>query len=454
MSGKASQETLSAPASQPGAPSAPSAATAGQSAAGQNGGSEPTRTEAPAQPKPGKPAARKVVTPPGPAPTRHIIEAEFEAELAKLEGGSLVDDQESEEANRQKADAATPSAPVNKSGAGAVKKTNTQSQTQAAGTQPEAGQKKDPLQEELDAEAAAAGQAAGLQPAPKPEEQVIAELDEMPAGGREELDNWIAKLPKGAQTYIRRLEKQRSQSFQLQPTAANPLAHVENEEQLNAEQKYWQTVAHESRRLLREGTLAGGEITLPDGKKHRFESDEDVNNALTHAEKIIDSIPEWRERLTARKGGTPWLQAEKLVPDFWETGSRANELAVQILKDVPQIKSAFPDYEVKLAHLVRSTLMAEDAQPTKEFPHGKAKWVRLELDAEGRYVQPRAKRDVPVNTKPLTEAAPATVPGPSRPALVQTNGNASRLRDAQAQYEKSRSPEDYDAMVRALEEAA
>lgn len=354
------------------------------------------------------------------------------------------DAQPSPSAPVKKADAAAPSAPQT-AAASAAKPKDKDNETQP----------NDPLQKELD-DAAAAATAAGIQPAKPAGETQANELEDAPEE-HEKLTKWIASLQPPVQKYIARLQKQRSQQFQLTPTHESPLAHVENEEQLNAEQKHWQTVAHETRRLLREGTLdGGGEITLANGSRHKFESLDQIEQALSRAEHTLDEVPTWRERLLARRGSAPWQQAERIAPGLFEAGTPAHTSALEMLRAAPQIKAKFPDYEVRLAHYARSVQMESDEAPTADFPFGKAKYVRLELDREGRYVQPKVKREIPVNTKPLQQSAPVhAVPGPSRPAMAPAaRAGADKLQQALAIAEKSGKQEDLDEVYRALEAAA
>lgn len=453
QSGQPSSTTLAAPASQPGAPSAPPAAPGGSDNGSQaTADTAPTRTgeasatDASKSKAQTKAADRRVSTPSGPSPTAHLTRMEWEEELAALEQTG-AGERTTQADKPTKANAAAPSA---SKGANEATTQQTQSQNQ---------NHDDSLQKELDEAAAGAAQA-GLEVATPPDAGSAAEseLEREPEGGdASALKAWIAKLPKGAQTLIHRLQKNQAKQFALEPTFASPLADVENQEQLNESQKYWQAMRNECSRILREGFAEDGsaEATLPGGKKHKFQSQTDLEKHLNFAERVLDEAPVWKERLMERGRSAPWEEAERIAPGFWTPGTPAHDAALEMLKAAPQIKSQFSDFEVRLAHYARSKQMESDQKPTEEHPHGRAKWVRLELDRDGKVVMPAKKTPVPVNTKPIAEQAPVTSPGASRPAMRQSASQAGAKADeALSEYEKTRDPADYQRALRALEEAA
>ncbi len=379
--------------------------------------------------------------PTGPEPTSHKTEAELDRLLAEHEKGAP---EPTDQTDLKKATTAKPEA---------------KAKAQAEGI--------DPLQKELDEANQAAATAAGLTLAPKPEESKEEGQDtdkDAPEDEKtDEYQAWKASLPKGAETKINRLEKQlrearsqASEQFKLTPTTASPLAHVTNYAELEAEDKHWRTVQSECQRLIRTGTQDGvGEITLANGTKHVFQSDDEIRESLDWADRVRNAIPDWKERLNDRAKAQPWEAATKLAPDLFEKGSYGQEKALELLSAVPAFKAAFPDFEVRIAHMVRSMKMEDDQKPTKEFPHGKAKYVRLELDSEGRVVQPTAKVAAVVkpNTKPVTESVKETAPSPNRPAVKQ-GVTGDDVRAAQKRFEQTRSDEDYDRLIRASERAA
>ncbi len=375
--------------------------------------------------------------PQGPEPTAHKTEAELDRLLSELEKGEPTPSDQTETV--KKATTAKPKAQA---------------------------EEIDPLQKELDEANETAAKAAGLALAPKPGESTEDEQDtdkEAPDEAKDEFQSWLDTLPKGAkekitrqQKQIRELKGQASEQFKLTPTPSSPLAHVSNDAELQAEKRHWETVRSECQRLIRTGTQDGiGEITLADGKKHTFQSDEEIQDSLAWADRVCNAIPDWKERLNDRSKSQPWEAATKLAPDLFEKGSPSHTAALDVLERVPAFKAAFPDFEVRLAHMARSMQMEADQKPTKEFPHGKARYVRLELDSEGRVLQPKAKAETVVkpNTKPVTESVKDTAPSPNRPAIKQAV-TGDDVRALTKKYEKSRSDEDLDALLRASERVA
>ncbi len=444
---ESSQSTAIAPVASTAAPSAPTRPTGEQDTTKATPPITPATSEAKATESTKQPKAQprqKAEVPPkrqgptGPEPTSHKTEAELDKMLADFERGEPKPTDQTE----------------------TVPKATTAKPAKAA-----KAEEPDPLQKELDEENEVAANAAGLKLAPKAEESTDTEQDRE-APEETEADKyqaWKASLPKGAETKINRLEKkvrelaaQASEQFKLTPTPTSPLAHVSTEAELQAEKSYWETIRSECQRVIRTGTQDGfAEITLPNGKKHSFETDKEIQESLDWADRVCNAVPEWKERLNDRAKTQPWEAATKLAPDLFEKGSPSHAVALETLEKVPAFKTAFPDFEVRIAHMARSMQMEADQKPTKDYPHGKARYVRLELDSEGRVISPKAKTEAVAkpNTKPVTESVKETAPSLNRPAVRQATTGAD-VKALQAQYEKTRSEEDFDRWIRASERAA
>lgn len=323
----------------------------------------------------------------------------------------------------------------------------------------------DPLEQELeDAEAAAAAaklkvaDPAPEEPAPKAAGENQAhtpeasehEDEDAPSDGSD-YEKWKKTLSKGAQRQLTRqefeisnLKKSATERFNIAPQADSPLAHVSTQEDLQQEQKHWTTVRDATHKLLTD--LASDpdtpmEITLSDGRKHTFPDAASVkyNHDLSH--QTLNAVPDAKQRLMDRDAQKPWEAASKLAPELFEKDSDAVKQAVDFLRKNPQFKSAFPDWEVKLAHMFRSM------KQEQEEKSGKARHVRLELDGDGNVKMPRkavARQDT---------AAPAprtpTTPAVNRPHL-NGSGNGDRLKSKIAALEKSGSDDDLRAAVAEL----
>lgn len=307
----------------------------------------------------------------------------------------------------------------------------------------------DPLDQEMDeAEAAAAQAKLTVKKDPEPEPETV-ETEQTPTGedepdvGDPKYAKWLKSLSPDARKKIERQQKQintlkaaAAQSIQIAPTAESPLAHVETPEQLDAETGYWtqfQQTIKALQRAYRDNPDTELEITLPDGKKYRFESIEQVDHNEDYAGEKLKAVPEARARIDARNGSKPWDVATKLVPDLFEKDSAANKEAIEILRKVPQFKTAFPDWEVKLAHMLRSMHMDSDK---------KRKWVPLDLDDEGNVILPRRAVAPKTPAPRVPTAAPA-----SRPALTPDTREQS-LKAAISKAEQSGSDDDFRAAVK------
>jgi len=320
-----------------------------------------------------------------------------------------------------------------------------------AKAEPDDGQT-DPVQKEMDdAEAAAA--AAKLEVAKEPEKKEDAEEpepedeDATPEG--DELQSWLKTLSKPA---AKRIERQMKQIAKLQasvaeritiaPTPEAPLAHVTTTEQLAAEKAHWETVRDQSRQLiaaLRDDPETPLQITLADGKLHEFDAPENVTGAEAWATKVLDSVPEAKLTIQERLTSKPWETAAKIAPAIFEKDSDQWKQATEFISKNPAFKTAFPDYEVKLAHMLRSMQM--DA----EQKAGKARWVRLELDSQGRVKLPK-KSAAPAKAP---ESRVPTAPATTRPA-IQAAGQSDKLKSKIAALEKSGSDDDLRAAVAEL----
>ena len=320
----------------------------------------------------------------------------------------------------------------------------------------------DPLDNEL-AEAEAAAAKANLKLAPEPEPEPEPDKtensntpdseEETPDVGDPKYAEWLKSLSPKAAKKIERQQKQiaslkaaAAEAIQIAPTAESPLAHIATQEQLEAEAGHWTHVQNEVKKLqrvLRNDPTAELEITLPNGSKHRFEKIEDVDYSEDFAEAKLAAVPDARERINSRNQSKPWETATALVKDLFERDSPSNKQMMELAKTKPRfiaaLKTEFPDWEVKLAHMVRSINMETEQKANK------ARWVRLELDEDGNVKMPR-KSVVPAKA-PATRVPSA--PDATRPAL-SANGREDAARAAIKKLEASGSDDDLREAMRLM----
>lgn len=435
--GESSQTTVSAPGGSPARPSAPGTATGTppkQTTTPAN--AAPTRTAKATKPASNEAQQRRAPAGPSGQPTFQDTEMELDELLAEHErgrsaGGNRTDDDTTKGTTTPEAARAATPAP------GA---SNRQTQTQNPSTADP-----DPLLQKAEVrlpvdEATAAAQAAGVVIAPP---EAPSAQDDVSEENAAQFNAWLTeleKVSKGAADKIRRQQKQiatfkaaQPEQFKLEPTDSHPLAHVSDERALDAEHRHWITVRDECRRLMREGTFDGGEIKLANGQPHKFSTEKQIRDSLAFAEAVVDAVPGWRQRLADRAKDAPWEKADRLAPGIYTPGSEPHRLAMGVLSAVPEFKAKLPDWDVKLAHMARSAQMDEDEKATASHPHGRARWVRLELDAQGRAVMPAPKEPAVVNTKPVSQQAPVHSPSLTRPAVAKATTEA----DADAHLNKA-----------------
>jgi len=240
-----------------------------------------------------------------------------------------------------------------------------------------------------------------------------------PPKGLEKAPKWAQKRIQKQSETIRGLRAQLAEgAITVAPTPASPLADIDSLEKLES--------AVQTQKNIREWCRKhsqGGTVTV-DGKEIEI-SAEQVAEKLERAEAIIEAAPDWKQRLAFRQQQKPWETGERVAPGLLTKGTPENAFMTAILKACPEIKVKIPDFEGLLGHAARSYRMEMEQTPTKEFPHGRAKWVRMELDKNGNVVTPKkaaVKGKAGAPAPKAGAAAPAkpkppTTPGAAKPAL-------------------------------------
>ncbi len=301
----------------------------------------------------------------------------------------------------------------------------------------------DPLDKEIDEHEAAMAKAkltpakAEEEPEPEPakgeEEEPDSEL-EVPEDDGAAYAKWINSLSVPAQKRITQQQKQikdlkalASDRIMVNPTLSDPLSDVTNAQQLEAAKAHWETVSHGIDKLndaLKDDEFTPLTIKLANGKEHTFQSKEELEESKVFARAALYAVPDKKSFLVERDQVKPWETGTKLAPGLTEKDSWENTEAVKFLKVNPSFKR-LPDWEIKLGHMIRSMKQEKDEKD------GKARHVRLELDAEGNVKTPKR---VVVQKAPAPKAK--TAPSLNRPA-VSSGGKEEAQRDALARLEAS-----------------
>ena len=255
------------------------------------------------------------------------------------------------------------------------------------------------------------------------------------------------KVPKG---FIKRLVKQSAQirdlktqlkestAITIAPTPASPLSDVETLDALDSRVQAARKVKAWCKEHAEGATITrnGAEVEL---------TADDVQARLAHAEAELDAYADRKIALTERASTRPWETAERILPDMFKAGSPENKLAKHLLQTCPEIKTRFNDFEVVLAYALKGHRIAT------EEASGKAKYVRMELDAKGKPIVPTGTKTTAaqVMPKPKTPASPQA----TRPAL-QTGAATKRTRDEVIAAMPPALRKDPEARLRALIENA
>ncbi|MEQ1750505.1 MAG: hypothetical protein ABL974_13845 [Prosthecobacter sp.] len=252
------------------------------------------------------------------------------------------------------------------------------------------------------------------------------ETEEAEIGDDEEVD--AEKPPKGFEKVPKGIWKRQNKLIQTQrdlkaqlakgaiqvtPTEASPLADVDTLEALES-----RLTTAKSVRTWFKANPDGGSFTLSNGKT--FELDQAA--AAAHAAKadtILESAPDIKLRLMQREKSKPWEQAQKLVPTLFDKTSPDHAFLTEVFSKAPGLAD-HPEWELIMAYAARGQKEFEEESSKK------ARYVRYELDKDGKMIPPKSKSGdgkqeagKPAQ-KPAPRIPPAT-PGTAKPTLKAIN---------------------------------
>ena len=259
---------------------------------------------------------------------------------------------------------------------------------------------------------------------------------EKPPKGFENVPKGIWKRQNKLIKAQRELKAQLAQGpVQIAPTPANPLADVESVEALDQRL----TTAKAVRDWCRDNP-DGGTVKGAGGREVEL-TPEDVRARMAMAESVIEAAPDVKVTLTQRAQEKPWELAEAIAPGLLTNkASEEHRFMTDIMKAVPELKR-HPAWEVFVA------AAAKGMRQTVEERTGKAKYVRYELDKDGKMIAPKkapgeGKKDKagPDKAKPKAPTPPTA----TRPALTR-----DPKKDAEAK-KAANSPSQGDSEVAAM----
>lgn len=155
------------------------------------------------------------------------------------------------------------------------------------------------------------------------------------------------------------LESARAGSNRPEPTAADPLAHINSARELDA--------ALKEARAVKDWALRhrnGGELTGAEGAATTYDADE-VGHILANAERELDAAParrEWLGRIEQSRGF-----AAQAFPEFYTKGSQEAKILAECMAGIPaSVKAWRPDIETVIVQaLVGASVMNGKLQQQK-----------------------------------------------------------------------------------------
>lgn len=244
---------------------------------------------------------------------------------------------------------------------------------------------------------------------------------ENPPKGLEDVPKTVWKRIQKQSAQIRDLKASLAEGpVVLQPSRESPLNDVNDIDTLDERVAQ----AREDRDWLEENPHGG--MRKVNGKAVEI-SEEDAAAMRRESKLIIDGDATTRQRLTFREQTKPWERAQAVNPEMFVKGTQEHTFMVNVLKQCPQITQLIPDWEYLLATAARGT------KQVIEERSGKFKYVRFEVDANGKLLPLKSKPSPGGGTakagaetaKPKPKAPPPASPSSQRPPIARRpNGGA------------------------------
>jgi chemotaxis protein histidine kinase CheA len=181
-------------------------------------------------------------------------------------------------------------------------------------------------------------------------------------------------------------------------------------------------------------------VVIKENGRRVVKTQEEVAAEIKALEAKTDSeaITKQHNLIEYRQANRPWEQAQAIAPEMFQPGTPENQVFKSLLKLNPAMKASVGDYEIVCARAIRDMRRDQESAPSKEYPKGRFKWVRYELDKKGKLKTPkRAEGEV---KKPLLKRKPMTAPSGARPpSKPGGKGGRPDLDRAVSNHSKSRS---------------
>ncbi len=241
-----------------------------------------------------------------------------------------------------------------------------------------------------------------------------AEIDpETPPKGLEGVPKPVWKRLKKQSEQIRTLKAEMAEgAVILAPSASNPLADVGTIEDLDE-----RIAAARADRDWAQKNPQGG--TRKQGSKEIEVSAEDAAETLAAANAILDADATTRQRILHRQQSKPWEKAQAISPEMFTKGSQPHRFLMGVLGQCPEIVEKIPEWEYLMA------CAADGMKRAVEESSKRVKYVRYELDADGKIIPP--KKPAGTEQGKATEKAkqPPATPSATRPPVKPASASAA-----------------------------
>lgn len=273
---------------------------------------------------------------------------------------------------------------------------------------------------------------------------------ETPPKGLENVPKAVWQRIQKQSATIRDLKEQmHAGGITLAPTPLTPLANVFKPEDLQREiqsataVRQWLAPVKDTD-FTHEGTDGVMRAEVVIGKQRYLLSADEVADKLGYADSVLDkeTLDARQKYITDRAAEKPWDVAETILPGMLTKGTPTHDAYVKLLERMPELPVRLPNFEVIAAHILRGEQMAKDEK------EGKAKWVRHELDKDGKFVAPKKAADTKLGGTPAVKDPPAAPTG-AKPPVAGSSTRKATEKEVLASKAKATPEQRLDALLEA-----
>jgi hypothetical protein len=217
----------------------------------------------------------------------------------------------------------------------------------------------------------------------------------------------------------------------LQPTSDFPLVGIKTDAELTEYLKAARVTRKSLNALDDEDFSEEGEVkvTDPETGKKVIKTKAEVQAEIAELDALLDGdAPDQHRRYLAYREQTkPWQKASAICPEAFQPGTTQARIYDSVLALCPAMAATVGDHEVVLARAIRDMMRDHESAPTKEYPKGRFKWVRYELDRKGKVKAPQQQQAEKGGKKAVHKQPRITsTPTSGRPTQQPRQGGKSK----------------------------